>query len=193
MASDTSQAGRPPISLPNLERIFRDLLREIGEDPEREGLRETPARCARMWRDFIEHDPGNTGTAFSAIDGDQMIVVRGIRVHTFCEHHLLPFDATISVGVICREKVLGLSKFARVARKHAHRLQIQERLVADIAAEVSALAETPDVAVVADGVHLCMTMRGVRAEEARMLCSALHGRFKHAPETRAEFFRLVGY
>jgi GTP cyclohydrolase IA len=190
---DGKQAGgRPEVNLRRLEDICRDLLREIGEDPQREGLLDTPRRFASMWREFVEHEPGKIETAFSSIDGDQMIVVRGVQVYSMCEHHLLPFSSVVSIGVISDRKVLGLSKYARIAHKHAHRLQLQERLVADICAEVSALAETADVAVIADGEHLCMKMRGVRAE-ARMFCSALRGRFKHAPETRAEFLRLAGH
>ncbi|HEY9282326.1 MAG TPA: GTP cyclohydrolase I [Pyrinomonadaceae bacterium] len=182
----------PQVNTRRLEEICRDLLAALGEDPTREGLKDTPRRFAQMWRQFIEYEPGNIETAFSSVSGDQMIVVRGMKVYSMCEHHLLPFESDVSIGVISDNKVLGLSKYARVAHKHAHRLQLQERLVAGIAAEVARLAETPDVAVIARGEHLCMKMRGVRTE-AEMVCSSLSGRFKHTGETRAEFLRLVGY
>lgn len=188
----TEVEARPQVNTRRLEEICRDLLTALGEDPKREGLLDTPRRFAQMWRQFIEYEPGNIETAFSSVSGDQMIVVRGMKVYSMCEHHLLPFESDVSIGVISDNKVLGLSKYARVAHKHAHRLQLQERLVAGIAAEIARLAETADVAVIARGEHLCMKMRGVRTE-AEMVCSSLSGRFKHTEATRAEFLRLVGY
>src|SRR3990172_1122507 len=130
-----------------MEGIGLALLSAIGEDVNREGLIQTPHRWAKWWLEFMQYDPGNTDTTFEAIETDQMVVVKGIKVWSLCEHHLLPFWCNLSIGYICKDKVLGLSKFARIANKHAHRLQIQEGLVRDIAQEVTHLAQTEDVAV----------------------------------------------
>ena len=112
-----------------LEIVCDLLLRSIGEDPDREGLKETPARFARFWDEFMNHQPGNTGTTFEPVTVDQVVVVSGIRVYSLCEHHLIPFWVDLTIGYIATNRVLGLSKFARIAHQFAHRLQIQERLV----------------------------------------------------------------
>lgn len=143
-----------------------------------------------MWRDFAQYDPGSVGTTFESVEADQMVVVSGMRVWSFCEHHLLPFWCDVSVGYIAAGRVLGLSKFARVAHKYAHRLQVQERLTQQVADEVSRLTGSPDVAVLAEGRHLCMEMRGVRTP-ALMTSSVMRGAFRNAPEARAEFLRLA--
>jgi len=121
---------------------------------------------------------------------DQMVVVTGMRVWSLCAHHLLPFWCDVSIGYIARGRVLGLSKFARVAHQFAHRPQVQEGLGADIAAEVSRLTGSPDVGVVLSGEHLCMVMRGIRTP-GRMRTSTLSGAFRDA-STRAEFLALAG-
>lgn len=188
------EAGPPPpgrrVDVPALERIGRELLVAIGEDPDREGLRDTPTRWARWWREFIEHDPGRVETAFTSATADQMVVVSGMRAWSLCEHHLLPFWCDVTVAYIPAGRVLGLSKFARVAHKHTRRLQVQERLVGGVADEVADLAGTSDVAVVARGEHLCMTMRGVRTP-AMMTSSVLRGAFRD-PAARGEFLALAG-
>jgi GTP cyclohydrolase I len=174
-----------------LRRICRELLVTIGEDPDREGLKDTPRRWANWWRDFSEYQDGNTDTVFVTEQRiDQMVVVAGMRVWSLCEHHLLPFYCDVSVGYIAAEQVLGLSKFGRIAHKFAHRLQVQERLVDDIATEVQRLTGTEDVAVLAVGEHLCMTMRGIRTP-SKMVSSAVYGRFRSQQEVRAEFMKLV--
>lgn len=145
-----------------LLHLAKELLYAIGEDPEREGLKDTPRRWASWWREFIEYDIGTVDTAFSQIEDGQMVLVSGMRVYSLCEHHLLPFWCDVSIAYIPRDRVLGLSKFARVAQKHAHRLQLQERLVSNIADELQELTGTQHVAVAASGEHLCMTMRGIR-------------------------------
>lgn len=169
----------------------RSLLWALGDDPDREGLRDTPRRVAQFYRELMVHDAGRTDTAFESIETDQMVVVSGMRVWSLCEHHLLPFWCDVTVGYITDARVLGLSKFARIAHAHAHALQVQERLVAGIAADVRQACATDNVAVVARGEHLCMTMRGVRTP-ALMLSSSLHGVFRHEPAVRAEFFSLAG-
>jgi len=167
------------------------LLAAIGEDYAREGLEDTPARVARFWAEFIDYDPGNVDTTFESITTDQLVAVSGIRVWSLCEHHLLPFSSDITIAYVSADKVLGLSKLARVAHLHAHKLQLQERLVDDVFKEVQQLAETVDVAVIADGRHLCMELRGIKTP-ATMHTSRLGGCFRAEPEARAELFAMVG-
>ncbi|MFA4972968.1 MAG: GTP cyclohydrolase I [bacterium] len=177
------------LDLAGLQLVAENLLILLGEDPNREGLRETPRRIAHWYDEFINYDPGNTEVTFEAVTTDQLVVVTGIRVYSLCEHHMLPFWADISMGYLAANRVLGLSKFARIAHKHAHRLQIQERLVSDIADEICALAQTESVAVLARGFHLCMAMRGVRTP-ATMTTSALRGMFRADADLRHEFLSL---
>jgi GTP cyclohydrolase IA len=179
------------VNFERLKMLGRELLIALGEDPEREGLRETPERWAKMWREFVEYQPGKIETAFAKIESDQMVVVRGLRVHTFCEHHLLPFTCTVCIGYIAEKKVLGLSKLARIAHLYAHQLQIQERLVNQIADEVVKQSGSSDVAVVAIGAHSCMSMRGIRTE-GEIVCAAIKGRFRHDQAMRAEFMGFAG-
>ena len=186
----TAQVPGPAVDHAALLRIGHDLLVAIGEDPQRPGIADTPRRFANWWQEFVAYDPGKVDTAFESVTVDQMVVVSGMRVWSVCEHHLLPFWCDIHVGYIAEDKVLGLSKFARIAHKHAHKPQIQERLVTEIADEIQALTGTHDVAVVAEGVHLCMVMRGVKTE-GTMKSSVMRGAFRHAPEVRAEFFNMI--
>ncbi|MER6912678.1 GTP cyclohydrolase I [Streptomyces sp. NPDC000594] len=164
-----------------LEDIARRLLVEIGEDPERDGLKETPARFARWWREFSTFDPGVVSTTFPQRTEGQLVMVSDIRVWSLCEHHLLPFSCSVTIAYHPRGSVLGLSKFARIAQRHAHRLQVQEQLVRDIADEVRKVTGSDDVAVIAKGEHLCMSMRGVRTA-AVMTSTAFNGVFEtHGP------------
>ena len=175
-----------------LELVCRVLLREIGEDIDRPGLTDTPRRFAKWWREFSEYKDENTGTTFEVEHADQMVVVKNMRVWSLCEHHLLPFWCDVSVGYITESKVLGLSKFARIAHKCAHRLQVQERLVVQIAEEIQEATGSEDVAVIGKGEHLCMTMRGIQTP-SEMISSVTYGRFRKQIETRAEFLRLAGF
>lgn len=172
-----------------VKSLVTELLEALGEDPTREGLKETPRRIANFWREFIEYDAGKLDTTFSAIKHNQMVCVTGMRVWSMCEHHMLPFWCDVSIGYIANDKVLGLSKFARIAHKHAHKLTLQEQLVSDISNDLVEILGTKDVAVLAKGEHLCMTMRGIQTPH-RMISSALNGQF-HNPEQRMEFLRLV--
>lgn len=185
-----AQIHRPAVAVSVLELLARDLLLAIGEDPTREGLRDTPRRFAAWWREFIEYDPGNTETTFEAVTTDQMVIVSGLRIFSLCEHHLLPFWCDVAIGYIADGRVLGLSKFARVAHQVAHRLQLQERLTHSIADEIEHLTGSGDVAVLAHGEHLCMVMRGIKTS-GRMTSSVMRGAFRDKPEARAEFLRLV--
>ncbi|HLZ81039.1 MAG TPA: GTP cyclohydrolase I [Ktedonobacteraceae bacterium] len=173
-----------------LLELGRELLVAIGEDPEREGLLDTPRRWADWWREFIEYDPGRTETTFQSMASDQMVCVSGMRVFSLCEHHLLPMWCDVSIGYITGEQVLGLSKFARISHQYAHQLQIQERLGVEIADEVSRIAGTKDVAVVIQGEHLCMSARGIRTQ-GLMTSSVMRGVFRDEYQTRMEFLHLI--
>jgi GTP cyclohydrolase I len=173
-----------------LVQVGKDLLEAIGEDPNRDGLKDTPARYAKWWKEFIDYDAGKIETSFVLDNNDEIVAVTGMRVWSLCEHHLLPFSATVSIGYIPKEKVLGLSKFARIAHKHAHRPQVQERMVQDIANELERVCGTSDIAVVADGEHSCMVMRGIRTSGS-MRTSVMRGMFRSQPEARAEFLSLI--
>lgn len=173
-----------------LKLHIRQLLVLLGQDPDIPGLVDTPRRVADMWVEFLGHDPGRLGTTFEAVTVDQLVVVKGMRVWSLCEHHLLPFWCDVAVGYIAGDRVLGLSKFGRIAQKHAHRLQLQERLVHGIAQEVQGIAGTKDIAVMATGEHLCMAMRGARMPH-RMVSSVLQGRFRSDAALRAEFMAVV--
>ena len=178
------------MKLENIESLIRQLLIEIGEDPDRPGLLETPKRVAKYWKEFIDYEPGKIGTTFESMKADQMVIVKGLKVWSLCEHHLLPFSSEVSIAYLTKEKVLGLSKFARIAHKHAHKLQLQERLVQDIADEVTELVESKDIAVYGIGTHSCMVSRGIKTD-GEMITSVMKGAFRKEYETRNEFLSLV--
>lgn len=167
---------------------IEELLNAL-EQPYREGLAETPQRVARFWEEFLDYDPGNIDVTFESTSVDQMIVVTGIRVYSLCEHHLLPITCDVSIGYISGPRVLGLSKLARIAHKYAHKLQLQERMTQEIADEVSATAGVLDVAVLIEGVHMCMTMRGIKTP-GKMITSVMRGKFRTG-QARMEFLQLV--
>src|SRR5215469_11650037 len=185
-----AQQPEKKIDYPRLLELGRELLVAIGEDPDREGLLDTPRRWADSWREFIEYDPGTTDTCFESVSIDQMVCVSGLRVASMCEHHLLPFWCDVSIGYITGEKVLGLSKFARIAHQFAHRLQLQERLGQQIADEITWFTRTENVAVVLKGEHYCLAARGIRTP-GRMKSSVLRGVFRTESQTRMEFLRLI--
>lgn len=185
----TADAGTAAVPDP-IEDLARRLLTEIGEDPDREGLRDTPARYARWWREFTGYDPGTVGTLFETTSSGQTVTVSDLRVWSLCEHHLLPFNCSLTIAYRPAKQLLGLSKFARIAHQHAHRLQVQERLVAGIAEDVLRITESPDVAVIGRGEHLCMTMRGVRTV-GLMTSTSYHGVFAEEGPARSELLSLV--
>lgn len=172
-----------------LEQIAYQLLEAIGENPEREGLKDTPARFARWWKEFVDFNEGTVDRTFDIGNTDEMVAVSGINVWSLCEHHLLPFNATIAIAYIPDERVLGLSKFGRIAHAAAHKPQVQERLVQEIADRITEVTGSKNVAVVADGQHLCMSMRGIKTP-ATMTTSVMRGVFKDKAEARAEVMRL---
>jgi GTP cyclohydrolase I len=181
---------KPKVDYPRLLELGRELLIALGEDPDREGLVDTPRRWAGWWREFIEYDPGTTDTTFSAISTDQIVCVSGMRVFSLCEHHLLPMWCDVSIGYIPDDKVLGLSKFARIAHQFAHQLQIQERLGQQIADEVCRITGSKHVAVIVKGEHLCMSARGIRTPGV-MTSSVMRGNFRTDHNLRAEFMQMT--
>ncbi|MER0240445.1 GTP cyclohydrolase I FolE [Streptomyces sp. HSW2009] len=184
-------AGVVDATVPDrLEDIARKLLTEIGEDPDREGLRDTPARYARWWREFTSYDPGTIGTLFETTSSGQLVVVSDIKVWSLCEHHLLPFNCSLTIAYRSAKQLLGLSKFARIAHQHAHRLQVQERLVSGISEDIMSITEAPDVAVIGQGEHLCMTMRGIKTV-GLMTSTSFHGVFAEDSSARSELLSLV--
>lgn len=178
------------VDYPKLLELGRELLVALGENPDREGLQDTPRRWADWWREFIEYDPGKTETTFSTVSTDQLVCVSGMRVFSLCEHHLLPMWCDVSIGYIPGDKVLGLSKFARIAHQFAHQLQIQERLGQQIADEIARITGSADVAVVLKGEHLCMSARGIRTP-GMMTSSILRGIFRSDHDLRMEFMQMI--
>ncbi len=175
--------------------LIRQLLVEIGEDPEREGLLRTPQRAAEVW-EYLTQGYRQTakevlgGAVFSS-EANNMIIARDIEVYSLCEHHLLPFHGRCHIGYIATDKVLGISKLARIVDCFARRLQIQERLTSQIAAEVMNHSGAEGVGVVLECRHLCMMMRGVEKQNSVMTTSSVLGSFHDEPETRAEFLSLL--
>ncbi len=185
-----AQQSEKKVDYPKLLELGRELLVAIGEDPDREGLLDTPRRWADWWQEFIAYHPGTTDTVFSTISTDQMVCVSGLRVFSLCEHHLLPMWCDVAIGYIPADTILGLSKFARITHKFAHQLQVQERLGEQIADEIGHLTSTENVAVVIKGEHLCISARGIRTPGV-MTTSVMRGVFRKEYETRMEFLRLI--
>jgi GTP cyclohydrolase I len=174
-----------------VERAVLEILKAVGEDPEREGLRNTPKRVARMYAELLggyRTDPQRTiNGALFHINYDEMVIVRDIEFYSLCEHHMLPFLGRVHVAYIPAGKVIGLSKIPRVVDMYARRLQVQERMTRQIADFIQELLEPQGVAVVVEALHLCSMMRGVKKHDARMTTSAMHGTFRANMATRHEF------
>ena len=178
-----------------IERAVRDILEAIGEDPDREGLVETPKRVASMYEEIfagIEDDPEKYLKVFSETDNDEIVVVRDIPLYSMCEHHLLPFIGKAHIAYIPSDgNVIGLSKLARIVNVYAKRPQLQERLTSQIADFLDEELKPLGVAVIVEAQHLCMTMRGARAAGAVTQTSALRGIAKKDARTRAEIMSLL--
>ncbi|MBT3295271.1 MAG: GTP cyclohydrolase I FolE [Verrucomicrobia bacterium] len=176
--------------------LVKELLKEIGEDPERDGLLKTPERVAKAWAYLTEGyhmdlDKVINNAVFEA-EANNMIIARDIEVYSMCEHHMLPFFGRCHIGYIAQDKVLGVSKLARIADLFGRRVQIQERLTGQIARAVSDTLGAEGVGVVMECQHLCMMMRGVGKQNSVMTTSTVLGSFHNDPATRAEFLRLIG-
>jgi GTP cyclohydrolase I len=179
------------------ERAIRTLLLWAGDDPAREGLRDTPARVARAYEDWFSgynEDPEEfLQRTFEEVDGyDDMIVLKDIRFESHCEHHLAPIIGRVHVGYLPNNKVVGISKLARVVDAYARRLQVQEKMNAQIAHCIQKVLEPKGVAVVIEATHQCMTTRGVHKTGVSMVTSTMHGEFRKNPLTRREFLSVIG-
>jgi GTP cyclohydrolase I len=174
---------------------LRTLLRVIGEDPEREGLQDTPARVLKSWNELFagyRQSPGEIlSTTFEEVEGyQQMVLLKDIPFHSTCEHHMLPFEGVAHVAYLPRRRVVGLSKLARLVDCFARRLQIQERLTQQVAGSLMTHLDARGAAVVVQAQHGCMSCRGIRKEGASMITSAFEGEFRHA-EQRTEFLTYI--
>jgi GTP cyclohydrolase I len=184
------------VNLPASEHAVAELLKAIGEKPEREGLRNTPRRVARMYAELLSGyraDPDRivNGAVYN-ISYDEMVIVRDIEFYSLCEHHMLPFIGRAHVAYMPAGKVVGLSKIPRIVDLFARRLQVQERMTRQIGDELQRLLAPKGVAVIVEALHLCMMMRGVHKHDARMTTSAMHGAFRTNIATRQEFLDNVG-
>ena len=193
--SNDSQIPRP--SRAEAEEAIRTLLKWAGDDPSREGLRDTPARVARAWEEWFsgyEVDPeGYLRRTFEEVAGyDDMIVLRDIRFESHCEHHLAPIIGRAHVGYLPTKRVVGISKLARVVEAYARRLQVQEKMNAQIARCIQRVLEPKGVAVVIQAEHQCMTTRGVHKPGVVMVTSTMLGDFRTNPMTRREFLSVIG-
>jgi GTP cyclohydrolase I len=178
------------------EHAFRSILRWIGENPDRDGLHETPQRLVRAFREYFcgyEEDPEDLlKKTFEEVDGyDEMIVLRGVTFESHCEHHVAPIIGRAWVGYVPDRRVVGISKLARVVEAYARRLQIQERLTAQIANTIETVLKPRGVAVVVKATHHCMIGRGVNKRGADLVTSRMLGCFRDFPMTRSEFLSLV--
>jgi GTP cyclohydrolase IA len=190
------ELGLPPVDHDRIETAMVNVLEAVGEDPSREGLLKTPNRVARMYDELLSGyrtDPAKliNGALFD-VDYDDMVIVRDIEFSSLCEHHMLPFLGRVHVAYIPNGKVIGLSKIPRIVDMFARRLQVQERMTRQIADFINEVLQPQGVAVVADGVHMCSMLRGVKKHEASMTTSSMYGMFKEDSKTRAEFMAHLG-
>ena len=187
---------RKTVNQKRVAGLVRALLAELGEDPDREGLRRTPARVCESLTFLTSGSRSDVreivNQAVFASHANNMIIVRDIEVYSLCEHHMLPFFGRCHIGYIAREKVLGVSKLARIVDCFARRLQIQERLTAQIAGEIRQAVDAEGVGVVMSCRHLCMMMRGVEKQNSVMTTSSVLGSFHDDASTRSEFLALIG-
>ena len=179
-----------------LEKITKNLIETIGEDPNREGLLKTPKRVAKSWEYFSEGYRADLDNIINEAvfheDCSEMVVVRDIEFFSMCEHHMIPFFGRAHVGYLPNGKVIGLSKIPRIVDMFSRRLQLQERLTSQVANTLEEVLKPIGVAVVMEGRHLCMQMRGVEKQNSYASTSAMLGQFRKSAETRAEFLSIIG-
>ena len=179
-----------------MNELYKDLLSRIGEDPNREGLLDTPDRAAKamefLTQGYRQSLEDIINEAVFTVDDNHMIIVRDIELYSLCEHHMLPFFGKCHIGYIPEGKVLGVSKLARIVDLFARRLQIQERLTNQVAGSIMDTVAPEGVGVVIEAQHLCMMMRGVEKQNSCMVTSAMLGSFRKDPSTRTEFLKLIG-
>ena len=180
------------------KEAVKTLIKWAGDDPTREGLLETPNRVAKSYQDFFsgyDEDPREIlSKEFQEVDGyDEIIVLKDIRLESHCEHHLVPFIGTAHIGYIPKNKVVGLSKLARVVEVFSKRLQIQEKLTAQIANSIDEVLQPKGVGVIIEASHLCISTRGIHKTDSRMVTSRMLGIFRNNSDTRREFLNIIGY
>ncbi len=194
---EPDREDRPVLSqvdYPRVERAVREILAAVGEDPDREGLLETPARVARMYAELfsgLHDDPRRYLKKFFAEKYDEIVLVRDISFNSMCEHHLLPFMGVAHIGYLPDGKVIGLSKLARVVESVSHRPQVQERMTETIADLLVDQLNAKGVAVVVEATHTCMTIRGVRRPGSLCVTSAMRGIFRSHLSSRSEVMTLI--
>jgi GTP cyclohydrolase IA len=195
---DDLEVGEIDIANMDFEAIKKavlEVIKAVGEDPEREGLTNTPDRVSRMYAELLSGYSANpekiiNGAIFN-IDYDEMVLVRDIEFYSLCEHHMLPFLGRAHVAYLPKDRVIGLSKIPRIVDMYARRLQVQERMTRQIADLLQETLEPQGVAVVVEAVHMCSMMRGVKKHDARMTTSAMHGAFRANLATRQEFLENI--
>lgn len=183
-----------PVDLPRIERAVREILAAVGEDPDRAGLLETPARVARMYAELfsgLRSTPAKHLQRVFPEQYDELVLVRDISFNSMCEHHLLPFIGHAHVGYLPRGKVVGLSKLARVVEEVSHRPQVQERMTHQIADLLQQELDPKGVIVVIEAAHSCMTIRGIRKPGSLTITSAVRGLFKSNQSSRAEVMAFI--
>ncbi|TWT74395.1 GTP cyclohydrolase I FolE [Allorhodopirellula solitaria] len=191
---DKNAPKNDAVDYPAIEDAVRVILGAVGEDPDREGLLETPARVARMYAEMfagLKSDPGRHLEKVFEEDYDEIVLVRDISFCSMCEHHLLPFTGKAHIAYLPSGKVVGLSKLARVVEEVARRPQVQERLTHTVANLIEDRLSARGVAVVVESTHSCMTMRGIRKPGSLCLTSAMRGAFKTDPKSRSEVLGLI--
>jgi GTP cyclohydrolase I len=193
-ADRREELGANPVDMPRIRAAVREILIAVGEDPDREGLLETPDRVARMYAELfsgLKLDPREHLKKTFTVRHDEMVVQRDIEFASVCEHHLLPFMGKAHIAYLPSGKVIGLSKLARVVDVVSHRPQVQERMTEEIAELVMRELDARGVGVILEATHTCMTIRGVRKPGSLCITSAMRGGFKTNPATRAELMALV--
>jgi GTP cyclohydrolase I len=194
MMNDAASTDIPPVDLKRIAAGVREILIGIGEDPDREGLRDTPQRVARMYAEMfsgMRQDPSEHLKIFFSENYDEIVVLRGVPFFSMCEHHLLPFEGQAHIAYLPGGQVVGLSKLARIVDAFAHRPQVQERLTMQIADLLMEKAKARGVAVVLEAVHGCMSCRGVKKPGSVMVTSAVRGYCRTNATTRAEVMSLL--
>jgi len=194
LSENDSTASVTHVDLPRIERAVREILVAVGEDPDREGLLETPSRVARMYAELfsgLHTDPSKHLQKFFTEKYDEMVLVRDIAFNSMCEHHMLPFIGKAHIGYVPNGKVVGLSKLARVVEEVSHRPQVQERMTEQIANLLVEELDVKGVAVVIEASHSCMAIRGVRKPESLCVTSAMKGIFRTNLSSRSEVMTLI--
>jgi len=192
-----ANSARRPLAAPEkLAEHYRAVIAGLGEDPDREGLADTPLRAAKamqyLTRGYHQDLDGIVNNALFTSDNDEMVLLRDIELYSLCEHHLLPIIGKVHVAYLPNGKVIGLSKIARIVDMFAARLQIQENLTRQIAEALQEVTNAKGVGVVVDARHMCMTMRGVEKQHSSMATSVMLGDFREDGRTRREFLNLIG-